>query len=93
MDDLSEWLASEFAEVLADKSIKAQADRIRALIGVVDRLHSGVAGLDMRNTHAGIERETRNGGDVTLHIDAHGDIAAIEIPEGDRIADLRFWLP
>lgn len=92
MDELNQWLADEFGEVLGDKSLKTTKAKTEALIEVVNRLHSSVAGLDFRNTHAGIEREQRNDGDLTVHVDAHGDIAAIEIIEGDRIADLRFWI-
>lgn len=92
MDELNQWLTDEFGEVLGDKSLKTTKAKIEALIEVVERLHSCVAGLDFRNTHAGIERDERNDGDLTLHIDANGNVEAIEVAEGDRVADLRFWL-
>lgn len=92
MDELNQWLTDEFGEVLADKSLKTVKAKTQALIEVVGRLHASVAGLDFRNTHAGIHREKRNDGDLTLHTDANGNLEALEIIEGDHVADLRFWI-
>lgn len=92
MDELTQWLTSEFGEVLSDKSLKTTKAKTEALIEVVNRLHASCAGLDFRKTHAGIHREKRNDGDLTLHTDANGNLEAIEIIEGEHIADLRFWI-